>query len=103
MKNLGRWMRGIAAVAAMTGMALGGCASAQQKPDAPAPAPAPDQPAAGTPTVPKLAYRPSKDAAAVIEITDSGQVRFFNADTGRNCRPASCARRRSRKSTDRSA
>lgn len=96
MKNLGIWARGIAVTMAVAGMALGGCASAQQKPDAPAPAPAPapDQPSAGTPTVPKLAYRPSKDAAAVIEVTDSGQVRFFNADSGKKlpscqlCSPA---------------
>ncbi|MBX9629156.1 MAG: hypothetical protein K2X67_01440 [Burkholderiales bacterium] len=96
MKNLGKWGRWFAMCAAMGAMALGGCAALQPKAEtpAPAPAPAPDQPSAGTPTTPKLAYRPSKDAAAVIEISDAGLVRFFNADTGKKlpscqlCSPA---------------
>lgn len=86
MNTFGRWARWGAMLAVSAGMLIGGCASAQQKPDADTTATEPAKAAtstSATATVPQLAYRPSRDATAVIEITDTGALRFFNADSGK--------------------
>lgn len=85
MNTFGKWARWAAMLAVSGELLIGGCASAQQKPETGAAAPAdPTQGSTSpTPTVPQLAYRPSRDATAVIEITDTGALRFFNADSGK--------------------
>jgi hypothetical protein len=89
MNTFGTWSQWTAMLAVGTQLLLGGCSIAQQKPDPAVAAPA--EPAQGetkpAATVPELAYRPSRDATAVIEITDAGALRFFDADSGKGLAP----------------
>ncbi|MEO8038092.1 MAG: hypothetical protein ABI794_04940 [Betaproteobacteria bacterium] len=75
MKTFGKWIRAMAVLALGCTLLVGGCAVAQQKPDTGTGEPMPTDTS-------KSAYRPSKDAVAVIEITDAGSLRFFNSGTG---------------------
>jgi len=95
MNTFGRWVRSTTVLAICGELLIGRCAIAQQKAetevqtdatadetDATRSAASPN--AAGS----RPAYRPSRDAAAVVEITNSGELRYFNADSGR--RLSSC-------------